>query len=185
TRIVEDNCSENSKGPSGFRQVAGGSKWTGMTGGCAVLCAATLLPVILNIRHLGFYADDLGNLGRFQSHKDTTFADYFQRLYALPGTRGRPLMDLYLVVLYRLFGVHYIGYHIVNAVVIFASLLLFYVSLRLVLRQRFVALTVPLIYGLLPNYSSARIVPCSFMIGLSMAFFFINLYALLKASSKA
>jgi hypothetical protein len=182
--FVEDTCLENSKDSSGSLTVTRDSKWIATACDCAVLCLATVLPVILQIRHLGFYADDLGNLGRFHGHKDTTIADYFNRLYSLPGTRGRPIMDLYLAVLYRAFDVHYISYHVVNAVVIFASVVLFYFTLRLVLEQRFVALTVPLIFALLPNYSSARIVPCTFMIGLSLAFFFLNVYALLKAVSK-
>lgn len=182
---VENKRSENSQpSSSSFLQSPPVLKSAGTTGDYAVLFAATLLPVILNIRHLGLYADDLGNMGRFRSNHDTTIADYFHRLYKLPGTRGRPAGDLYLAVLYRLFGVHHLGYQVVNIIVIFASVLLFYFSLRLVLRQRFVALTIPLIFVLLPNYSSARLVPCTFMAALSMAFFFLNLYALLKAASK-
>jgi hypothetical protein len=182
---VVDKRDESSRPSSNFLQPDSGLKSAGTASDCAVLFAATLLPVILNIQRLGFYADDLGNMGRFQGNHDSTFADYFYRLYRLPGTHGRPAMDLYLAVLYRLFGVHHIGYQVVNVIVIFASVLLLYFSLRLVLRERFVALTVPLIFALLPNYSSARWVPCSFMAALSMAFYFVNLYTLLKSSSKA
>jgi hypothetical protein len=142
------------------------------------------MPVILHIWHFGLYADDLGNMGRFVGHHDVTIAQYFQRLYSLPGTRGRPVMDLYLAVLYKAFSLHYLGYHMVNAIVIGSSLVLFYLSLRWVGAHRFVAFTVPLIFALLPNYSSARIVPCSFMSGLSLAFYFLNLYALLRAGEK-
>jgi len=181
---VDCKGDESSQPSSSFLQPTSSLKSAEAAGDCAVLFAATLLPVVLSIRRLGLYADDLGNMGRFQSNHDTTIADYFHRLYKLPGTRGRPAGDLYLAVLYRLFGVHHLGYQVVNVAVIFASVLLFYFSLRLVLRQRFVALTVPLIFVLLPNYSSARLVPCTFMAALSMAFFFLNLYALLKATSK-
>ncbi len=182
---MEDKCSESEEPSPVFQQRTSGLKSAGTAGDCAVLFVATLLPVMLNIQRLGFYADDLGNLGRFLSHHDTTIADCFRRLYSLPHTRSRPAMDLYMAVLFRLFGAHPIGYQVVNSVVIFASILLFYLSLRLVLRQRVIALTVPLILVLLPNYSSARFVPCTFMIGLSTAFFFLHLYALLKAGSKS
>ncbi|HUA13980.1 MAG TPA: hypothetical protein VMG31_01685 [Verrucomicrobiae bacterium] len=151
---------------------------------CAVLGLATILPVIPVIGRLGVYADDWGNFGRFVGNGDTTIPQLFERLYALPGTRGRPAMDLYLATLFRIFGISPIGYHLVNAAVMFAAVLLFYLSLRLVLRQRLLPLTISLIFAMLPNYSSARFVPCTFMVGLSTAFFFLNLYAMLRSSSK-
>src|ERR1700722_5114262 len=148
---------------------------------CIVLAVATLLPVILYIRQLGIYADDWSVFARFRAYGDRTIAEYFRTFYSLPVTHSRPVMDLYEAVLFRWFGVHPFGYHAVNAFVFFASALLFYLSIRLVLRDRFVALSVPVVFLLLPNYSSARFVPFTFMIGLSLAFFFLNLYSMLKA----
>lgn len=148
---------------------------------CAVLAVATLLPVILYIRQLGIYADDWSLFARFRAHGDRTIAELFRTFYSLPVTHSRPVMDLYEAVLFRWFGVHPLGYHAVNAVVFFTSALLFYLSIRLVLRERFVALSIPVLFLLLPNYSSARFVPFTFMIGLSLAFFFVNLYSVLKA----
>jgi hypothetical protein len=66
--------------------------------------------------------------------------------------------------------------------VFWASGWLFYLSLRFILRDRYTALVIPVLFLLLPNYSSARFVPFAFMVGLSMVFFFLNLYALLKSA---
>jgi len=148
---------------------------------CAVLAVATLLPVILYIRDLGIYADDWSMFARFRGHGDRTIAEYFRTFYSLPVTHSRPLMDLYGAILFRWFGVNPLGYHAVNAFVFFISALLLYLSIRLVLRERLVALSVPVLFLLLPNYSSARFVPFTFMIGLSLVFFFLNLCGMLKA----
>lgn len=149
---------------------------------CVVLSIATLLPIILYIRRLGIYADDWSIFARFRGHGDKTIADYFRTFYSLPVTHSRPVMDLYEAVLFRCFGTYPLGYHLVNAFVFFSSAVLFYLSIRLVFRERFLALAIPVVFLLLPNYSSARFVPFTFMIGLSFALFFLNLYAMLKAA---
>lgn len=149
---------------------------------CTILALATLAPLIPSIRRLGIYADDWSVFARFRAHSGSTIADYFRTFYSLPVTHSRPLMDLYEAVLFRCFGVHPFGYHLVNALVFYASAFLLYLSLRSVLRDRFVALTVPVVFLLLPNYSSARFVPFAFMIGMSLALFSLNLYAMLRAT---
>jgi len=148
---------------------------------CLVLAIAALLPVILYIRKLGVYADDWGFFARFQANGDRTLADLLRSFYSFPRTRSRPVMELYEAGMFRVFGFHHLGYHVVNTFVFFTSALLLYLSIRLLLRERFIALVIPVIFLLLPNYSGARFAPCAFMIGLSMAFFFLNLYAMLKA----
>jgi hypothetical protein len=152
---------------------------------CAVLGIATLLPVIPFIRRLSLYADDWGLLAGFVASGDRTVAECFRRYYSLQATHSRPIMDLYEAVLYRLFHTNPVGYHITNALVFLGSAWLLYLSLRFVVRQRFLALAIPLVFVLLPNYSSARYVPFAFMVGLSFLFFSLNFYAMLRATQKA
>jgi hypothetical protein len=152
---------------------------------CVLLGLITLLPVIPFVFHLGIYADDWGLLALFKANGDRSLLDYFRTFYSLPITQMRPVEVLYKATMYRLFGTTFIGYHAVNAFVFMSSAWLLYLSLRLIVRERFLALTIPLVFILLPNYSSAWFVPFTFMIGLSMAFFFLNFYALLKAAQNA
>src|SRR5215469_1568542 len=152
---------------------------------CAVLGIATLLPVLPFIRRLSLYADDWGLTAGFVASGDRTVAECFRHYYSLQVTHSRPIMDLYQVVLYRLFGINPLGYHITNATVFLGSAWLLYLSLRFVVRQRFLALAIPLVFVLLPNYSTARFVPFAFMVGLSLLFFSLNFYAMLRATQKA
>jgi hypothetical protein len=155
-----------------------------IVGDCTLLGAVTLLPVVPFITRLGIYADDWGVLAFLRFHGDRTLVDYLRRFYSLPITHMRPAQVLYEGVLYHQFGAKPFGYHAINAVVFLGSAWLLYLSLRLAVRQRFLALAIPLVFILLPNYSSARFVPFAFMVGLSMVFFFLNLYAMLKATEK-
>src|SRR6266496_125158 len=129
---------------------------------------AALAPVILYIRQLGVYTDDWGLLAFFHDHGDRTVLDHFRRFYSLGITHMRPVQVLYESLLYRFFGTHPFGYHLVNTVVFLGTGWLFYLSLRLPLRDRLLALTIPALFLVLPNHSSARFVPFSFMVGLSI-----------------
>ena len=149
---------------------------------CLFVGVAALLPVMLCVYRLGIYADDWGLFAFFRAQGGRTTSDYFRLFYSLPVTHSRPVMDLYEAVLFRLFGTHPLGYHVVNSLVFVTSACLFYLSLSLIMRERLLAVSIPLLFVVLPNYSSARFVPFAFMVGLSMAFFFLNLYALLKAA---
>jgi hypothetical protein len=165
--------------------VAAGPRRAGMAGDFALLAVATLLPLVPFISLLGIYADDWGVLAFYRANGDRTFVDYFFRLYSLPITHMRPAQVLYEAVMYHVFETKPIGYHVTNALVFLTAAWLLYLCLRLILRQRFLAVAIPLVFILLPNYSSARFVPFAFMAGLSMAFFFLNLYAMLKATQNA
>lgn len=146
-----------------------------------VLAAVALLPTASYLSRLGIYADDWGFFARFRANGDRTLVDLLRTFDSFPRTRSRPVMQLYEAGMFRLFGFHHLGYYFVNTLVFFASAVLLYRCLRLILRERFIALVIPIAFIVLPNYSGARFVPCAFAIGLSMALLFLNLYALLKA----
>ncbi len=83
--------------------------------------------------------------------------------------------------MYRLFGVDALGYHLANSAVFVGAVLLFYLALRELRLPRLVVLTVPLVYGLLPHYSTDRFWVAAFQANLSMALYFASLYADLRA----
>lgn len=69
----------------------------------------------------------------------------------------------------------------INAGVLTAMVLFFYLALRELGTPRFFALIVPLVYGTLPHYSTNRFWFSSFAYVLSMALYFLSLYCNLRA----
>ena len=82
-------------------------------------------------------------------------------------------------MLAKAFGIHPLGYHLVNAAVITALPLLLLLILREINVQATVAFTVAAVYLLLPNYSTDRFWMASFGYGWSTALFLVSTYAFL------
>ncbi len=148
---------------------------------CAFLGLILLLSFILYIRGLGFYSDDWEFLSTFSHSGAESLSELFRALYADENVRQRPLQALHLAWMYQLFGTNPLGYHLVNSAVFVVAVLLFYISLRELRLPRLVVLTVPLVYGLLPHYSTDRFWVAAFQANLSMALYFASLYADLRA----
>jgi len=128
---------------------------------------------------LGFYSDDWGFFGNFSVSPDQSLGGLFRALYW--STRMRPAQVLYDAELYRLFGLHPLGYHLVNAAVIVATGLLIYQVLRELGQSRSVCLAVPLLYAVLPHYSTARVWYASFQAPLSVLLYLVSLQAGLRS----
>lgn len=147
---------------------------------CLFLSLVVLLSLILYVRGLGFYSDDWGYLGYLRTSEDQSPIGLFHVLSGSANIRSRPVQALYQAGLYWLFGLHPLGYHLVNSGVLLAGVVLFYLVLRELNQGRVLTLTVPLVYGLLPHYSTDRFWYSAFMVSLSMALYFLSLYADLR-----
>ena len=93
---------------------------------CLFIGFTILLSLILYIRGLGFYSDDWSFLGYLSTSANQSLAGFFQTLYDFENIKSRPVQALYQAGLYRLFGFHPLGYHLVNAGVLLAGIILFY-----------------------------------------------------------
>ena len=147
---------------------------------CLFLSLVVSLSLILYVQGLGFYSDDWSFLGPLSMSKDQSLVGLFRSIYS-PWVRMRPVQILYLAGLYWLFGPHPLGYHIVNAVVLIMGIVLFYLALREMGQRRVLALAVPVVYALLPHYSTDRFWVAAFQVTLSMALYFLSLYSDLRA----
>ncbi len=147
---------------------------------CLFLSLVVLLSVIPYIQGLGFYSDDWNFLGYLSVSKDQSLVGLFRSLYS-QWVRMRPVQILYLAGLYWLFGPHPLGYHIVNAAIFLSSIVLFYLALRGMGQRRVLALAVPVIYALLPHYSTDRFWFAAFQANLSVALYFLSLVSDLRA----
>ena len=148
---------------------------------CAFLGLVLLISLILYIHGLGFYSDDWAFLSALSHSGANSLTELFRALYAYENIRQRPLQALHLAWMYRLFGTDPLGYHLINSAVFIAAVSLFYLSLRDLRLPRLVLLTMPLVYGMLPHYSTDRFWVAAFQANVSMALYFASLYADLRA----
>jgi hypothetical protein len=88
-----------------------------------------------------------------------------------------------LAGLYRLFGLHPLGYHLFNAGVLVSVVLLFYLTLREFGEGRLITLSTALVYGLLPHFSTDRFWMAAFQANVSMALCFLSYYSALRSFS--
>ena len=142
---------------------------------CVFLSLIVSLSLVLYIRNLGLYSDDWHFLGLLTNSNDQSLAGLLRSV--IPYTRLRPIESLYVAGLYWLFGFQPFQYHLVNAAVFIATILLFYLSLRELIGLRVFTVAIPLVYAMLPHYSSDRLWFIAFVISLSITFYFLSLYS--------
>jgi hypothetical protein len=116
---------------------------------------------------------DLSHLGRPQI---IDWADYL---------RPRPTQIAHQTILYELFGLKPLGYHVVNTVTLAAAAIFFRLVLRELLVPRLLAVAIPLLFAVLPTYSTDRFWFAAFGYVLSIATFYLSLYADMRALRSA
>jgi hypothetical protein len=151
---------------------------------CAFLVSLLGLSVLPYIVNLGFYSDDWNFLGMFVTSDDQSFFALVAEQWNLStDLRVRPTQMVYQASLYSAFGLDPLGYHIVNAVVLAIMSMLFYVVLRVLGFPRVVALAIPSVYALMPNFSTNRFWFASFGYSLTITLYLLSLYADIRAVS--
>lgn len=143
------------------------------------LAVAVMLSTVLYIDNLGFYTDDWYFFGQFSQSADRPLTEQLEPVHEL---KARPVQNLYLLSLYRIFGTNPLGYHVVAAFVFVVCALLFYGVLRELDLPSFVAVSGPLLFALLPQYSTVRFWITGNTAILSVALYFLSLYAGLRAT---
>lgn len=146
-----------------------------------LLDAATLILVVAlsalpYVGGLGFYSDDWSLLASFEA---AARSGHSVIASTLPDYGVRPVQGIYLALLYEAFGLHPLGYHLVNTAVIAACIVLLYL---LLLRLRFArgeAFAAALVLALLPQLSTVRVWFAAFQIPLSLLFALVAMHALL------
>jgi hypothetical protein len=141
-----------------------------------VVAAVVVLSLIVYVGRLGFNSDDWSHLARLNAAPDQhSIIDLSQALLASEGLRLRPVQIVYLATLYALFGLNPTGYHLVNAAVLVASAVTFYLVARELWLPRALALAIAVVYALLPNYSADRFWPAAAQAPLSVWLYLVSL----------
>lgn len=145
------------------------------------LTSVTLALHAYFITGLGFYSDDWLFLGILSNSDDQSFTGLVQTFFREePLVRARPVQVIQIAALYWLFEMKPLGYHLANTFVLVATTALFYSSLKQINLPRYIAVGTPLIYALLPHYSTTHLWIATFCTNVSMAFFFLNFYSNLR-----
>lgn len=147
---------------------------------CVFLVILVISSISSYINKIGFYSDDWSFIGDFTVSRDQSLLGLF-KVATTPNTFMRPLQNLYDAFLYWIFGTHPLGYHLVNSVVFALIIILLYLILRLLKLPRIISLTVPLVFSLMPNYSTDRFWYAAYQVNLSLFFFLLSTYIGLKA----
>jgi hypothetical protein len=138
------------------------------------LTTIVILSCLPYVGGLGLYSDDWGFLSSLH-HSDGSYSGLLASVMDV--LAPRPVQGHVLASLYWLFGLDPLGYHAVNSVALTAAVLLFHLSLRALGCSRLLALVVPLIFGLLPHYSTDRFWIAAFQANAAMLLYFASLYA--------
>lgn len=162
--------------------VAAGSaarSWAQPALDCAFLGVAVVVSLVVYVWSLGFYLDDYATLWRMSASDDHSLFGLYDAVR--PSTGQRPLQAGIFAFLYRVFGLHPLGYHLFNAALLVSIAVLLYLVLRELRMPRAVCVAIPLVYSMLPHYASERFWLNAFQISLSTAFYLLSLYAALRA----
>jgi hypothetical protein len=147
----------------------------------AFVGGVVVLSFVLYVGRLGFYSDDWAFLGSLSIYGDHSMVGRPELIDWAQYFRQRPVQVAYQQVLFNVFGLEPFGYHLVNSLLL-ASMAVF---LHLVLRElgvwRPMTVALPIVYALLPHYSTDRFWFAAFGYVLSMALYFLSLYADLRA----
>jgi hypothetical protein len=149
---------------------------------CAFLAGIVSVSFACYVVELGFRGDDWEFLRLFSTSPSQSITDLFASLYSGdPRTAQRPVQILAYAIQWKLFGLNPVGYHLTNSLVLVVVGVLLYLVLRELRQPRAVALAVPAIYVLMPNYATDRFWPAAAAIPLSIALYLLSLYGDLRA----
>ena len=158
----------------------------GRTHDLLLLTGVVLASVVTYVTRLGFYSDDWAFLAVMTHADDRSIAGLIGAMSDFNvNLRMRPTQMAYQAVLYSAFRLDPFGYHVVNALVLAAMISLLYLVLREIRVSRPVAVSIALVYALLPSYSADRFWFAAFGYALSMALALGSIYTDLRALQSA
>jgi hypothetical protein len=135
-------------------------------------------PFILK---LGFYADDWAFLASMRLSPNQSVHGLFQQLMDTADGTIRPVQFFVIALLYKSFGLHAVGYHLVSGLFFAIGVALLYFLLNVLRQPRVLSMSICIIFMLLPNYSTDRFWLSCVQVNISLCFFLLTVYFHLKA----
>ena len=149
-------------------------------GDSLAIALAVILSLVWYAPQLGFYSDDWAFLARYVTSPDQSLAGLYAASHS-PQHASRPVQLWVCALLYWLFGIDPAGHQLVTAVLLVCNALLVYAIATALGVPRPIALSVALMYGTLPNYSTVRYWYVAVAITFSVTACLVSIYADVKA----
>jgi len=147
---------------------------------CLFLIVIAILSLSSYITSLGFYSDDWYLLSSMSLSSDQSLTGVFTAVSSTDH-EIRPVQFFEYAAPYKLFGLDPLGYHLLNGIFFSTGLVLLYLILDALRQPRVLALSIPVLYMLLPNYSTDRFWIAAHAANISMCLTFLGIYAHLQA----
>jgi hypothetical protein len=144
------------------------------------IAVAVILSLVWYAPQIGFYSDDWAFLARYATSPDQTVSGLYVASLS-PQHASRPVQLWLCAVLYRVFGLNPAGHQLVTALLLVANALLVYAVAIALRAPRPIALSVALMYGMLPSYSTDRYWYVAVAITFSVTACLGSIYAYVKA----
>ena len=148
---------------------------------CLFLFAIAILSLSSYITGLGFYSDDWSLLSYMKLSADQSITAVFTAVNSSWDHEIRPVQFFLYAACYKFFGLNPLGYHIFNGIFFCTGMVLLYVVLTTLRQPRVVALSIPVLYMLLPDYSTDRFWMAAHAANISMCLTFLGIYSHLRA----
>ena len=144
------------------------------------IAVLVVLSLLWYAPQLGFYSDDWAFLARYATSPDQTLTGFYAASHS-PQHASRPVQLWLCAGLYWIFGLNPAGHQLLTALLLVANALLVYAVATALSVPRPVALSVAVIYGTLPSYSTDRYWYVAVAITFSVTACLVGLYAEIKA----
>jgi hypothetical protein len=148
---------------------------------CLFLIVVAILSLSNYISGLGFYDDDWAILSLMSLSSDQSFTGVFTAVNSSWDNEIRPIQFFGYASSYKLFGLNPLGYHLLNGIFFSTGLVLLYLILVALRQPRVLALSISVLFMLLPNYSTDRFWMAAHATNISMCLTFLGIYAHLRA----
>lgn len=149
---------------------------------CLFIFAVVIVSALPYMFSLGFYCNDWGYMETLQRFSGHGLGAIFREMTALDSDLLlRPVQLSWLVFAFKVFGRNATPYHLVVSAVIGLVAVLLYLTLRELRSGRWLALSIALVFGVLPHYSTDKVWISSNQAGLCLAFALFGIYSLSKS----
>jgi hypothetical protein len=138
-----------------------------------VIAVVAVLVHSTFISGIGFYSDDWAMLSSFHFSSDQSLTGLVRAVWK--HCDNRPVQAIYYAVLYALFGMNPLGYHVANLLVWLAIALLLHLALLRLRVPRWAAVAAAALYLTLPTASTPRFWFAAFAGPLSVALYLASL----------
>jgi hypothetical protein len=148
-------------------------------------CAFVFLIVVISflpfVSGLGFYSDDWSYEAKLAQKPNGSVAGAIIELVKSDSSMAvRPVQAVFLASEYKIFGQNALPYHVIDCVILGLTVVVLYLAIDAIVSERLFAVSIALVFGMLPHYSTDKLWISSQQATLCVGFACLGIYALQK-----